>query len=86
MAICGGGLRSSTGRLSLYIDGKLAADTSDAPHVLVPGGTPVSIGSRLSRTKSYIDTLSGSIDEVAIWGRALSAEQIRENYESGKPQ
>lgn len=75
------------GILSLYVDGTLVADTSAAPHTLIAGGTAVSFGSRVGSGAGnpFIDTLAGSIDEVAVWGRALSSDQIRMNYESGNP-
>ena len=73
------------GSFCLYIDGILIGENKFAPHVLLSAETPVSIGSRQGLPGKFSETLDGLIDEVAIWGRALSPEEIRSNYESGKP-
>jgi len=74
------------GALSLYIDGTLAGLAKSVPPKLIPAGSNVSFGSRLAVTKQFTDTLDGAIDELTIWGRALSPEQVLENYVSGKPE
>lgn len=74
------------GALSLYINGILAGIAKSAPHRLIAAGSDVSFGSRLGITKKFTDTLDGAIDEITIWERPLSAEEVVANYLSGKPE
>jgi len=43
----------------------------------------VSLGSRQYRTADYNLNINGIIDEVRIYNRALTAEEIKEHYEQG---
>ena len=48
---------------------------------------PLAIGNRsaVKRSISYLPPMVGRIDEVAIFRRALSAEQVKEMYLAEKP-
>ena len=65
----------------LYVDGKLDA-TLTASNALVPSSHPVSIG-----TNDTLDSTwqTGSLDDLAIFNRALSAEEIATYYRSQVP-
>jgi prepilin-type N-terminal cleavage/methylation domain-containing protein len=65
--------------LKLYIDGKLDKQTSLTTSVNVPSGAYTEIGA-LSPT---VQRFSGLIDEVRVYGAALTASAIRENYLAG---
>jgi hypothetical protein len=48
------------------------------------------IGARLDAKNddgsiNYIDPFDGRMDELAIFSRAVSADQVREMYQAGKP-
>ena len=65
---------------ALYWDGKQVAKDQD--QVGSAKVAPFSIGARHSfRGGRY---LPGSIDEVALWGRALSADEVTAIYNSAK--
>jgi len=65
--------------LILYIDGVIG---SSAPLVTTPssGNSGIRIGRRADGTADYY---KGCIDEVAIYNRALSADEIKAHYEGG---
>lgn len=63
----------------LYVDGVLVVDTTDA--TTFAAGT-VTIGRTLDPTRSA-GMWAGSLDEVAIYTSALSAERIAAHYEAG---
>lgn len=73
------------GYVALYVDGVLASTNA------ITGGirstpAPVTIGGRQSGTGAYDLNFVGTVDEVAIYGRALTAEQIALHYAySGVP-
>ena len=78
--------------LGLYIDGQLAATATTAP--IQPGDgalastDPMVIGSKRSSSTatSYNAQWNGLIDEVAVYGYALSSNQVISHYvASGKP-
>lgn len=64
----------------LYIDGKLICQEPQT-EPLVTGNLDLHIGNR-SPGGTYF---KGLIDEVAIYNRALSAKEIRNHYEMGRP-
>ncbi|MFH1433216.1 MAG: LamG domain-containing protein, partial [archaeon] len=71
-----------TGNLSIYLDGILYdSDTYNAAG-LYDGTANLSIGSS-GNNGSYgtKDDFNGTIDEVRIWNRALTPEEILSNYE-----
>lgn len=75
----------SSGSLSLYIDGRLAATAAVA---IQPGDgaiastEPMTIGARKSASTStyYNDQFNGQVDEVAVYDYPLSAGQILNHY------
>ncbi len=72
----------------LYIDGRL---NNSAPQVLTNGilasSVPVSIGSRSGGNgqASYTNQFFGTIDDVAIYGAALSSNQVVAHYNAAHP-
>jgi hypothetical protein len=62
---------SSRGRFSLYHNG-LLADASALPAPIIPGVQSLDIGRWTQGERS----LSGVIDDFAIWSRALSLDEI----------
>jgi predicted GH43/DUF377 family glycosyl hydrolase len=64
--------------IKLYIDGSLVASTSYSGSIKSDTG-PLYIG----RDDGYSRYFNGSIDEVAIYSRALSADEILEHYNNG---
>jgi hypothetical protein len=59
--------------LRVYINGELRGVDSEATADPAPSGTDLFIGSN--------DDLQGNVDEVRIWSKALTDEEIRESYE-----
>ena len=70
------------GRMQLYVNGALAA--SVAPRAtLVTSYDEVTIGARKGSASGYNDlNFNGHIDEVAIYDRALSADEIRAHFDA----
>lgn len=64
----------------LYIDGEFIGSRADLPSISSDTPDPLSIG-RLSL--EYGRYFNGIIDEVRIYDRALSAEEIKSHYEQG---
>jgi hypothetical protein len=86
--------RPEAGRLELYRNGVLASARDDAPHKLLETDRPMIIGCREGNGSApastgeqfeYFPSFPGRIDELAIFRRALSAEQVREIYTAEKP-
>ena len=81
------------GQLKLYRNGVLIASRDDVPRRLLKTAAPLVIGSRegdrhspnADGTPSRFTCMSGRIDELAIFRRSLSAEQLREIYLAEKP-
>ncbi len=69
----------ASGLKALYIDGTLRYSTSYAPGTPISsgGGAPATIGNLFPAGP---EPFSGVIDEVAFWGRALSASEIAQHY------
>lgn len=63
--------------MALYIDGSLNATATDTTTVSTTNTSPVGIGSR-GATGSYL--FPGSIDDVRIYNRALSATEVQQLY------
>jgi hypothetical protein len=79
------GFTFNAGVLNLYVDGVLDTNptkTYDAAITSIYSSTtPVTVGAVLS-SGAPANFLNGSIDEVRIWNRALSASEIRQQYYS----
>jgi len=76
--------------VKLYVNGRLSAHREDAPETLIKTDLPVTIGARLDQKPGisgvhYQQCFQGLVDELAIFRRAISADQVREMYQSGKP-
>ncbi|MBT7402239.1 hypothetical protein HN777_00425, partial [Candidatus Woesearchaeota archaeon] len=70
-------------RMKIYVDGVEVGSTTP-PSSLVSTSEPVTIGSRKSSSGSGYDlNFNGSIDEVKIFNRSLTANQILEEYSAG---
>lgn len=80
----------SNGAVHLFIDGIDKADATISPGVAIlsapigsaPGASLVSIGSRAgsSTSTSFTNQFVGTIDEVAIFNRALTAGRVQELF------
>lgn len=68
-----------TGSKKLYINGILDSSATIKTELINRGGT--SIGGRADRVPSGTSGFYGTIDEVRIYKRVLSAEEIKEHYE-----
>jgi hypothetical protein len=79
--------------LKLYRNGVVIASRNDVPHCLLKTAEPLVIGGREGDRHSpnadgspgRFTSMVGRIDELAIYKRTLSAEQIREIYLAEKP-
>jgi hypothetical protein len=72
------------GYVRLYVDGVSVAQTTIAPNLGVLGSSlPMSIGSRKSGAATQYDNqFVGYIEEVAIYGYALSGTQVQAHYQA----
>jgi hypothetical protein len=66
---------------TLYIDGRLTAQ-DDAPLPLRKNDLPVCLGANSVSNQEF----NGLIDEVAIFARAMSADDIKAMFQAGKPE
>ena len=74
------------GSISLYVDGQLLGNGSPRPAGVRVSTAVVSIGSERSGVAPDYDlTFNGSIDEVAIYNTALSANQVLTHFTSAYP-
>jgi hypothetical protein len=73
------------GSMYLYVDGLLAATSSIPSNAgILAQSLPTTIGSRPSSpTADYDNQWNGTIDDVAIYGSALSAGQVQAHYNAG---
>jgi hypothetical protein len=83
-----------TGRMKIYVDGRLAGERSIGKSDIVMSSKDVKIGKgkprrpiKPVRANTFVDSYSfdGLIDEVRIYDRALSGAQIAESYKNFKP-
>jgi len=73
----------NTQQMKAFIDGEWTGDTADTSAVgAINPAENLIIGKR-SQINSYY--LNGTIDEVRIYNRALSEEEIRYHYNHGRP-
>ena len=72
---------ASTTTMKLYIDGALAKAKRDAVSSIQDGSKNFAIGARANGY--WADWFNGIIDEVALWNRALSPEEIEQHYLNG---
>jgi hypothetical protein len=71
-------------RLRLYVDGRedVAASVDVSTQAITQDGA-VRIGGYRLCTGSYVDAFNGSLDEVAVYGSALSAAQVLAHFQAG---
>ncbi|MCX6904161.1 MAG: hypothetical protein NTW03_11940, partial [Verrucomicrobia bacterium] len=72
------------GYVCLYVDGTNVAQTTIATNIgILTSSLPMSIGSRKSGAATgYDNQFVGYIEEVAIYGYALSTNQVRAHYQA----
>ena len=78
-------VRNSEGVLTVYqgrADGHLNWICARAPDVVVKSGLPFRIGQ--DGTGAYRHSLSGDVDDFALWTRALSHEDVQKIFEAGR--
>lgn len=72
-------------RLFLYLDGKQVGEGTAPAHVT---GDVIPVLGKLARSAQPYPKgrrFSGRLDEVALYGRALTTAEIQEHFEKGKP-
>jgi hypothetical protein len=83
----------------LYIDGALAGEATAHSDMLLETAEPIRIGARLRLMNAltaanvhspflgdlYSSTFRGRIDELSLFRRAITAEEVKEMYELGRP-
>ena len=70
---------------ALYFDGKRAQTNKGAPIKLPNLDIPLHIGATSRGGTNYKQQFSGSIDDVRIYNRALSDEEVKALYDLEKP-
>jgi hypothetical protein len=72
----------STAAVSIYVDGSLAGSTASQGGTLNSTAvTPLRIGAEGGSSASF--SMTGAIDEVAVWSRPLSAVEVRDIVVAG---
>ena len=66
----------NSGTMTVYINGELSNSTTEVSAPQIQTG-PVAIGKRSQAANRFFD---GTIDELGIWNRAFSSEEIRSLY------
>lgn len=70
---------SAAGTMRMYVNGADAGGVTPPPSLL-NNTSDVSVGARRQSTGPYDLNLNGSVDEVALYKRALSAAEIAQHY------
>lgn len=65
--------------LTIYINGQPRGRSTSFTSTMTPGTSAVNIGRRPDNTRFY----AGSVGEMAIWSRALTAGEVAMLYEAG---
>jgi hypothetical protein len=73
-----------TGAAVLYING-VPVDSQNIGNLTPQTTYPLNIGRRTGQAIGLNNTYSGLIDELGLYNRALSAQEIREDFEAGNP-
>lgn len=77
VAVCDG----TAGTLTLYVDGSSAATANIGTTVGILSTTsPLTIGSRQSGIAAFDNQFAGSVDEVAVYDKALDANKVYEHF------
>ena len=75
---------SNINKLRLYVDGSQDGSDLTTTGIIGTSTQPVSIGANIAPGGSQVMLFNGSIDEVRIYNRALSANEIKRHYDSTK--
>lgn len=69
--------RKSDEDMNIYINaGTPGGDTTLGNSVGIPSDVPLSIGARLDNANAISDYFKGTIDDIRIWNRALTEEEV----------
>jgi len=74
------------GAAQFYLDGVLVAATANAPRQLPQTTDALTLGSRKLGRLAFLPPMVGRIDELSVFRRALSAEEVKEMYQTEKPE
>jgi hypothetical protein len=71
---------------TLYIDGEAVSTVND-PELPANSGTPAVESSefRINRARNFTRYFTGTLDEVVLYDRALTAEEVQEHYQALLP-
>ena len=74
--------------MRVYVDGVEVPSAFLPPHLaevdrIFDGSSPVRIGTLIGIQRNFINHVDGLIDEVKIYDRALTAEEVMASYQSG---
>lgn len=78
------GLRESDGTLRLYVDGVLNGSAQGAPRPMVPQAVAAGVDLRELATSDTPSFFKGMLDEIQIYGRALTPADIQAIFEAGE--
>lgn len=73
----------ATGQRQLYVNGSLVASRKDEPFLLAKGKADIGLGTQISAPGVPNLTLSGLLDEITLYRRALTGEEILSIYAAG---
>ncbi|GAH38015.1 unnamed protein product, partial [marine sediment metagenome] len=74
---------SNGSTMKIYINGVLDPNTKTSPSSIFPTGKPIILGMWEFNADALESPLTGIMDEAKIYSRALSADEIREQYSIG---
>jgi hypothetical protein len=72
-----------SGKRSIFLNGKLVAERVDPPITVIDAPNNAAIGAREAGPSLPTEMFIGSIDEVSLYDRALSASEIAAIYKAG---
>jgi hypothetical protein len=74
----------SKGKASIYVNGE-PKNSSEVPKTVLNSNRPLRIGAGVTESETAKLFFNGLIDEVKIYNSSLTAEEIKQNYETMKP-
>lgn len=74
----------AAGTRRIYVNGKKVGERTDPPFTLSPSSTDIAIGAWLPTPGTIANVFPGLIDELDIFNRALSAQEITALFTAGK--
>jgi hypothetical protein len=72
----------STGKRSIYVNGLKVAERVDPPITVFRSNNDAAIGARQAELDLAVDFFVGELDEVTLYQRALSGEELKAIYEA----